>query len=182
MNERRSLKILMIIILQLTGLPFAFSANLNEESKILEVGYCRRLWDSETMNVQIKCHRGKIVGVIERTSGKKIESRSRVLVSLKKYKAFEDYVVNNGIVYLKSIRLLDNSMDEKLFNESYEKIPRMYSYVYEIYFIYNSIKYCYFVDDVGYAKDKRYLDVLKKINAMLNIETEINVFGNESKQ
>ena len=120
MNERRSLKILMIIILQLTGLPFAFSANLNEESKILEVGYCRRLWDSETMNVQIKCHRGKIVGVIERTSGKKIESRSRVLVSLKKYKAFEDYVVNNGIVYLKSIRLLDNSMDEKLFNESLE--------------------------------------------------------------
>lgn len=180
-GNKKTKNIILTIIMCLC-LQLMLCANLFQSTKISEVGYFRRLWDSDTLEVQIKCYDGKIIGSIKKTKNQKFENKIFVKVKESKFRKFEDYVIKKDIMYLKSIRLIDPSMGEKVYNESYYKIPRMYSFIYEIYFVYHNIKYSYFVDDVGYAKDKRYLEVIKRINGLLNIKTEVNVFGDDSTQ
>lgn len=174
-------KVLFIVTLLWGWLLFPI--NLCDVSILSEIGYYRRFWDTEVINVSIKCANDIINCQIGYKKKDEIEKIKHKTIFLKDYLELWKYINANNILYLKSGTLENTSLNDDEWEELYgENIPRKYSYKYEFYFNIGNESYTFSVDDIGYIKDMRYLELLNKINKLINIKTEINVFGENSKQ
>ena len=109
-------------------------------------------------------------------------SKRQFYISKAEYIALWEYIEKDKILQLRNAAWLNGSLNEEEFNYLYKKFPRKYSYIYEIYFNTNEREYIITVDDLGYVKDMRYLEVIKRINSLFNIKTEVNIFGDDSTQ
>ena len=171
-----------IFVLVLFGWQSLLSMSICDIIRLSDVGYYRRFWDTEVVKVNIKCINGQIECQIECKKGN-IENKSSQSISLKSYLELWDYIYTNNILFLKSGAVINGSLTDAEFEELYgKKFPRQYSYWYDFYFKIGNESYTFTVEDIGYIKDMRYLEILSRINKLINVKTEINKFGDTSKQ
>lgn len=170
------------LILVLFGWQSLFPVSICDITRQSEIGYYRRFWDTEVVKVNIKCSDSKIECQIESKDGK-IESKISQPICLKSYLELWEYINTNNILYLKSGAVINGSLTDEEFEALYgKKFPRQYSYWYDFYFKIGNESYAFTVDDIGYIKDMRYLEILNRINKLIDVKTEINKFGENSKQ
>ena len=177
----KNLRIGFIVVL--LGWQSLLPVNAVEVTGWSEVGYCRRFWDTETLEVTIECANGRVECRMEEVKTGKRKTIMPRPVSLQGYLELWEYINANAVLDLKSASLGNTSLTEAEWEALYgRKIPRQYSYIYDFHFKIGRDQHTFTVDDIGYVKDGRYREVLNKINGLLNIKTEINVFGEDSKQ
>ena len=141
-----------------------------------EFGYLRQ-YDNEIAKVTISCKDKKIKSEFFITYGKgEKKYKNLPVVDLQKYKSFWKYVFKHNLHKLSSIGF-ETMENEEEFELAYGGTPpRTESYVYFFFFKFKGKEIKFRVYDVGIANDKRYLNLLKHINSLVNIKTVITAY------
>lgn len=176
-----SIKKFLLILLLFSSQHF-FSEDIIKINENSEIGYNREFWGRVEVKVSIKCMDGRIKSCIEISEDGKLKIKKNPKIHFKRYSKLWEYIISNKILYLKSAIINESLTDDELFELYGKKFPRKYSYWYHFFFKIGDTNYNFGVEDMGYIKDARYRKILEKINELLKIKTEINVFGENSVQ
>ena len=151
-----------------------------DEEKILkysEFGYTR-IWAEEVVKVAITCKNKKVKSSYTLSlDGAKKEQKSTPHITIKQYKSFWKYVIENELYNLKPVSL-ETLNSDKEFETIYGSVPpRLEAYIYTFYFKIHGKEYSFRVHDVGRIRDKSYLTLLSRINSLIKIKTLATVYS-----